>query len=238
MVSFTCDAVFQPINQHIGAPDRDVSAIIGVLRFSLIGDCGETSSGDVQRFLVNGKSSDIRDLVEVPDDRSVHIHIAVFIDDKDICLRRSIVLVQPKADIVLYMGIGDSDQTGSRQVDVDFLLIPLKRRYPFKFKRLQAGTDHKNRCITILHFRIVNDEGRRAEIGVGLDDRCALLSSNVVCGPLVGFHQKAMLISECMACGNSVYIIGFAVAFGTKVTITNQSAGFKFKDILWGYIYM
>ena len=79
----------------------------------------------VSVVLVNGKSGDIRDLVKVPDDRSVHIHIAVFINDKDICLRRSIVLVQPKADIALYVGIGDRDQTGSGQGDVDFLLIPL-----------------------------------------------------------------------------------------------------------------
>ena len=63
-----------------------------------------------------------------------------------------------------------------------------------------------------MHFRIVNDEGRRAEIGVGLDDRCALLSSNVVCGPIVCFYQKTVLIGECMGCGDSVYIIGFTIA--------------------------
>jgi len=138
------------------------------------------SPGDGQGRLVNGKNSDIRYLVEVPDDRRVHIHIAVFINHKDICLRGSIVLVRPKPDVVFHLGIGDSDQTGSGQRDVDFLLIPLKRRYRFKFKRLQAGTDQENRCNTILNFGIVNDEGRRAEIGVGLDDRCALISSNIV----------------------------------------------------------
>ncbi len=89
-----------------------------------------------------------------------------------------------------------------------------------------------------MHFRIVNDEGRRAEIGVGLDDRCALLSSNVVCGPIVCFYQKTVLIGECMGRGNSVYIIGFTVALGTEVTIVDQTNRFKFKDILWGYIYM
>ena len=85
------------------------SAIIIVFRFCLVGDGCETPSGDVKRNIIHGKRSDLRDLVKVPYDWSVQIDIAVFVSNKNICLRRSIVLVQPKADIALYIGIGDRD---------------------------------------------------------------------------------------------------------------------------------
>src|SRR5690606_2842304 len=101
------------VNNNIGASDGDVSAIIGVLRFGFVRNGGKKSSGDMQRLLVNRERGNVRDRVEVPDDRSVHIHIAVFIDDKDIGLRRSVVLVQSKPDVVLYVGIGNGDQAGA-----------------------------------------------------------------------------------------------------------------------------
>jgi len=119
MLSFARDVMFQPSNKNIGAPDGEVAAIIGVLRFSIIGNCGKTSSGDIQRLFVNGKSGDIRDLVEVPDNRSFHLHNAVLINQKNILLGRSIVLIQPISDIVHYIGIGNSDQTGAGQGDIN-----------------------------------------------------------------------------------------------------------------------
>jgi len=125
MVSFSGDAVFQPIHKNIRAPDRDAPAVVGVVRFCPVCNCGETSYGVCQRLPINGKSGDIRDLFKVSDDRSVKIHIAVFVNDKDIRLRGSIVLVRTKTDITPYLGIGDGDQTGPGQGDVDFLLIPL-----------------------------------------------------------------------------------------------------------------
>ncbi len=44
------------------------------------------SPGDLQWLLVDGQSGNFRDLVEIPDDRSVHIYVAVFIGDKNIGL--------------------------------------------------------------------------------------------------------------------------------------------------------
>ena len=44
MLSFARDVVFQPNNKNVGAPDPDVSAIIGVLRFlstTKISVCGD-----------------------------------------------------------------------------------------------------------------------------------------------------------------------------------------------------
>ena len=64
-----------------------------------------------------------RNLIKVPDDRSVLIHNTILINDKDIRLRGSIVLIRPKANKMPCVGVGDGDQTGSRQGDVDFLLI-------------------------------------------------------------------------------------------------------------------
>jgi len=115
-------------------------------------------------------------------------------------------------------------------------LIPLQGGYPFKFERLQAGTNHENIRIAVLDVSIVNDKGSCAKISVGPNVCRAILSANVVGEPLVGFHRKDVLIGERMGRSNGIYIIGFAIAFGTEVTIANIAIGFKFKYILWGYI--
>lgn len=132
------------------------------------------------------------------------------------------------------MGIGDRDQAGGRQGHIDSFLIFLQRRDPLQFKRLQAGADHEDRCIAVLDFPIVNNEARRAKVGIGLDDRSAFLSPDVVCGPLIGFYPQAMLIGECMGCSNGIHIIAESIAFGPKVTVADPSPGFEIRDILWG----
>lgn len=97
-------------------------------------------------------------------------------------------MVEPKADIMHYVGISERNQAGTGQGDIYFLLISLEGRFLFKFKRLQTGADLENRCGTVLDFGIVNDGSRRTEIGVGPDLCCALLSANVVGSSLVGFN--------------------------------------------------
>jgi len=44
MVSFAGDAVFESIYKNIGTPDSDAPAVVVVLRFGPVGNCGETSS--------------------------------------------------------------------------------------------------------------------------------------------------------------------------------------------------
>jgi hypothetical protein len=46
-----------------------------------------------------------------------------------------------------------------------------------------------------------------------------------------------MFIGERMGCSDDIHIIGFAIAPGTEVTVTNQSIGFDSLKILGGYIY-
>jgi hypothetical protein len=85
--------------------------------------------------------------------------------------------------------------------------------------------------VTVFDVGIVNYKGSRAEIGVGMDDRGAVLSTNVIRGPLVGFNGQAVLIGERVGSGDGFYIICFTVSPGTEVTITNKPVGLKFVGI-------
>jgi hypothetical protein len=80
-------------------------------------------------------------------------------------------------------------------------------------------------CIPVLYSRIVNYKGCLAEIGVGTDDCRAVFPTNIVSCPIVGFHRKALLIGERMGCNDGICIIGFAITYGTEVTITDQTIG-------------
>jgi len=93
-------------------------------------------------------------------------------------------------------------------------------------------------CVTVFHVSIVNHKDSRTEIGVGFDDRRAVLSADKVGGSLICFHGKALLIGKRMSSGNGINVIVLAITFGAEVTVTNKTAGFKFFDILWGNINM
>ena len=54
-------------------------------------------------------------MVEVPDDRSVLINLAVFVHDNDIRLSGSTILVCPKPDVPSHAGIGNGNKAGSGQ---------------------------------------------------------------------------------------------------------------------------
>ncbi|MCD6354747.1 MAG: hypothetical protein J7L95_04275 [Prolixibacteraceae bacterium] len=90
--------------------------------------------------------------------------------------------------------------------------------------------------ITVLNIGIVNDKGSIAEIGISLNDRRAIFSTDVVGCTLIGFHRKTVLICDFMGCGNKVYIIGFTIALSSKITIHNKPIGFEFKHICFGNI--
>src|SRR5688572_12605646 len=105
LLSFTGDAVFKPVNNNIRSFDSDVPAIIGILRFCLVSNRGKSSPGYGQWLFVDGKCFDIGNLIEIPDDGSVHIYLSIFIRNEDISLRRSVVLVGSKPDVALYIGV-------------------------------------------------------------------------------------------------------------------------------------
>ena len=86
MVSLAGNTMRKPIHNYIGTPDRNITAVIGVLRCRFIGNGGKTVSRDAQGIPVYGKRSDVCDLIKVPDDRRIHIYFAVPVYNKDICL--------------------------------------------------------------------------------------------------------------------------------------------------------
>ena len=113
LIALTGDAMFQAIHDNVGTPDRDVAAVVGILRWRSICDGGEPPASDCQRLFVDRERGHLGDLIEVPDDGCIWIHVAVFINGKNIGLWRPIVLVQPVADVALGMGIGDGDEAGA-----------------------------------------------------------------------------------------------------------------------------
>jgi hypothetical protein len=58
MISFSGDAVFQPVYNNIRTPYRDAPAVVVIFRFGPVGNGGETTSIDGQRRFVNGKGGD------------------------------------------------------------------------------------------------------------------------------------------------------------------------------------
>jgi hypothetical protein len=76
--------------------------------------------------------------------------------------------------------------------------------------------------IPVLDSRIVNNKGSCPEISVSLYNGGPVFCTDIVNGPLVGFHRKAMLVSEGMGLSDGVNIIGYTVTFGTEVTIMHQ----------------
>jgi hypothetical protein len=99
MLSFTNDAMFKSLYNNMGTPDSDIPVIICVLRFIFVGNGRKAPPVTVNVFSSMGRSGDFRNLIEVPDNRGVHIQVAVFISNNDICLRRSVVLLEPKTYI-------------------------------------------------------------------------------------------------------------------------------------------
>ncbi len=107
-ITFSSNAVFKSIHYNIGALNSDTSPVVTVLRFYLVSNCHKTTSIDFQRCLVNRKSRNFSDFIKIPYQRSIHINVAVFVNNKNISLRRSVVLVWPKPDVAFYVGIGSS----------------------------------------------------------------------------------------------------------------------------------
>jgi hypothetical protein len=87
MVTFPGNEVYKSIHHDIGTPDTYTPAVVGVPRFGPVGNRGETSSGNGQRSLINGKGDNVGNLIKVPYYRSIHIDIPVFVDDNDVRLR-------------------------------------------------------------------------------------------------------------------------------------------------------
>ena len=133
------------------------------------------------------------------------------------------------------MGVGGSDQAGARQIDVYLFLVLPERGYSREFHRLQAGSNDKDRCSMVLNVPVVDDKFRGAKIGVGLDDRCSLLSSDIVGSPFIGFDRKALLIRERMCRRDSVDIIGGPVPACAEVSISDEPPRLEFMDVFMCY---
>src|SRR5690606_5012192 len=123
MLTLTGNQMHQAIDNHVGTTDSDVATVVGVLGFSLIGDGSKLSTRNRENILIDGEGFYFRNLIKIPDDRSIHIHISVPIHHKNVGLRGAIVLIRTETNIVFNIGIGNGDEAGSWISSTNFGLI-------------------------------------------------------------------------------------------------------------------
>src|SRR5690606_3741932 len=96
---------------------------VGVLGFSLICDGSKLSTRNRENILIDVEGFYFRNLIKIPDDRSIPIHISVPLHHNNVGLRGSIVLIRTETNIVFTNGIGHGDEAGSWISSTDFGLI-------------------------------------------------------------------------------------------------------------------
>ena len=217
--------MLQPVNHYVGAPDGNTPPVVVVFRFLPVGDGGEPSAREGEYQGVEGQCGKIGDPVEIPDDRSLRIHIAFLVHDHKLRLGGSVILVGSETDIVPDVGVGDRNQAGSGQRKADILLVSFQAGDPAGSDRFEARIHQEYIRTAVLNMGIV-----------GTDHRGAGLPTDIVCGPFVGFHREVNQVGEGMGCGDGIHVIGLSVTPGSEVTVTDRPGGFQFPGIPRRYI--
>jgi len=136
MITFAGDTVFQSFHKYIRSIDHYTPVVVGIFRRLPVGNGSESTACDGAFRLVDREGSDLRNLVKIPDDGCVLVHVVIFVHNKYIRLRRSVVLIRSKPDISSDVGIGDGEKAGSGKWGIDLVLIPFQERYTLGFERL------------------------------------------------------------------------------------------------------